>query len=83
MNPAVRIEREAAKALLHLAEHYGLTPVARVRLGLSELKRKGLQAELAAKYTGRRRRTTKTKTPRRRPVTVRAQRRSGRAARKR
>jgi P27 family predicted phage terminase small subunit len=49
-HPAVTIERDASLALLRMAEHYGLTPVARVRLGLSELKRQGLQAELGKKY---------------------------------
>ena len=48
VNPAVKIERDASLELLRLAEHYGLTPVARVRLGLSELKRRTLQQELAS-----------------------------------
>ena len=40
------IERDAQAAFLRLAEQYGLTPLARTRLGLVALKRRSLQEEL-------------------------------------
>ena len=45
-HPAVRVEREATKLFMTMAEHYALTPIARTRLGLAELHRRSLQAEI-------------------------------------
>lgn len=46
-HPALKIEREATRTFLSLAEQYALTPVARTRLGLAELHRRSLSQELA------------------------------------
>lgn len=46
-HPAVKIEREATKLFLQLAEHYALTPVARTRLGLADVHRRTLEHELS------------------------------------
>ena len=45
-HPAVRIERDATVLYLRAAEQFGLTPVARTRLGLAELHRRSLHAEM-------------------------------------
>ena len=45
-HPAVKIEREAHGLFLKTAEHFGLTPMARTRLGLAELHRRSLHAEM-------------------------------------
>jgi P27 family predicted phage terminase small subunit len=45
-HPAVKIEREAHNLYLKTAEHFGLTPMARTRLGLAELHRRSLHAEM-------------------------------------
>jgi P27 family predicted phage terminase small subunit len=45
-HPAVKLEREATNLLLKLSEHFGLTPVARARLGLAELTRRSLASEM-------------------------------------
>jgi P27 family predicted phage terminase small subunit len=45
-HPALKIERESTRMFLQLAEHYGLTPIARTRLGLAELHRRSLKQEL-------------------------------------
>jgi P27 family predicted phage terminase small subunit len=45
-HPAMKIEREATRMFLQLAEHYALTPIARTRLGLAELHRRSLAEEL-------------------------------------
>lgn len=45
-HPALKIEREATGMFLRIAEHYGLTPVARTRLGLAELHRRSLESEM-------------------------------------
>lgn len=45
-HPAVKIERESWRMFLTLAEQYALTPVARTRLGMAELGRRTLQADL-------------------------------------
>lgn len=45
-HPALRTEREAMVAYQRIAEQYGLTPVARTRLGLAELQRLSLAQEL-------------------------------------
>lgn len=47
VHPAVRIERDAWAEARRWFEHYGLTPLARTRLGLAELQRKSLARELA------------------------------------
>jgi P27 family predicted phage terminase small subunit len=47
-HPAVRIEREATRAFLALSQEFGITPVARTRLGLAELHRRTLKAEFDA-----------------------------------
>ena len=49
-SPALKIEREATILFLRLAENFGLTPVARARLGLAEMSRRTLAAELAASF---------------------------------
>lgn len=45
-HPALKIEREATRLLLALCEQYGLTAVARTRLGLAELQRRSLSQEM-------------------------------------
>jgi P27 family predicted phage terminase small subunit len=45
-HPAVRIERDATVLYLRAAEQFGLTPMARTRLGLAELHRRSLHAEM-------------------------------------
>jgi P27 family predicted phage terminase small subunit len=45
-HPAVRVEREATVLYLRTAEQFGLTPMARTRLGLAELHRRSLHAEM-------------------------------------
>jgi P27 family predicted phage terminase small subunit len=45
-HPAVKIEREAHSLFLKTAEHYALTPIARTRLGLAEVHRRTLAAEM-------------------------------------
>jgi P27 family predicted phage terminase small subunit len=47
VSPWLRIERDSIRAFFSMAEHFGLTPVARARLGLAELKRRTLAEELA------------------------------------
>lgn len=41
-HPALKIERNATKAFQSLSEQFGITPVARVRLGKAELERQSL-----------------------------------------
>lgn len=45
-HPAVKIEREAHGLFLKTAEQFGLTPMARTRLGLAELHRRSLHNEM-------------------------------------
>jgi P27 family predicted phage terminase small subunit len=45
-HPAMKIERDATQLFLKIAEHYALTPIARTRLGLAELHRRSLAAEM-------------------------------------
>lgn len=45
-HPAIRIEREAHASYLKTAEQFGLTPMARTRLGLAELHRRSLHNEM-------------------------------------
>jgi P27 family predicted phage terminase small subunit len=45
-HPAVKIEREAHGLYLKTAEQFGLTPMARTRLGLAELHRRSLHMEM-------------------------------------
>jgi P27 family predicted phage terminase small subunit len=45
-HPAVKLEREATRLFLQLAEHYALTPIARTRLGLAEITRRSLLQEM-------------------------------------
>lgn len=45
-HPGVKIEREAGAAFLRMAVEFGLTPSGRIRLGLAELTRRTLAAEL-------------------------------------
>jgi P27 family predicted phage terminase small subunit len=47
-HPSLRTEREATMLFLRYAEQFGLTPAARARLGLAELKRRTLKAEFDA-----------------------------------
>jgi P27 family predicted phage terminase small subunit len=48
-HPAVGIERASVALFLRYAEQYGLTPSARTRLGLTELKRRAVSEEMAAR----------------------------------
>lgn len=45
-HPAVRVERDAHRLYLSAAEQFGLTPMARTRLGLAELHRRSLHSEM-------------------------------------
>jgi P27 family predicted phage terminase small subunit len=45
-HPALKIEREAHGLFLKTAEQFGLTPMARTRLGLAELHRRSLHGEM-------------------------------------
>lgn len=47
-HPSLRTEREATRLFLTFAEHFALTPVARTRLGLAELHRRTLKAEMSS-----------------------------------
>ena len=47
-SPAVKVEREAHMVFLRTAEHFALTPVARARLGLAEVHRRSLEAEMSS-----------------------------------
>lgn len=51
-HPAVKIERQATGMFMKIAEHYALTPIARTRLGLADLHRKSLAAELDRQLGG-------------------------------
>jgi P27 family predicted phage terminase small subunit len=46
-HPAVAQERDATLLYLRLAQEFGLTPLARGRLGLTALRGRSLQAEIA------------------------------------
>ena len=45
-HPAVKIERESHRLYISAAEQFGLTPMARTRLGLAELHRRSLHNEM-------------------------------------
>jgi P27 family predicted phage terminase small subunit len=45
-HPAIKIEREAHGLYIKTAEQFGLTPMARTRLGLAELHRRSLHSEM-------------------------------------
>lgn len=45
-HPGLAIEREATRLFMSIAEQFGLTPVARSRLGLAEVHRRSLESEL-------------------------------------
>jgi P27 family predicted phage terminase small subunit len=47
-HPSLRTERENFRQFLTFAEHYALTPVARTRLGMAELNRRTLSAEMSS-----------------------------------
>jgi P27 family predicted phage terminase small subunit len=51
-HPAVRVERNATILYLRAAEQFGLTPMARTRLGLAELHRRSLHAEMGRALDG-------------------------------
>lgn len=51
-NPAIRIERDAATVYMRIAEHFGVTPIARSRLGLAEVHRRSLEAEMSGALAG-------------------------------
>lgn len=59
-HPAVAIERNAAAMFFRYAESYGLTPTARTRLGLTELKRRTMADELSDRI-GRSPRSSRTR----------------------
>jgi P27 family predicted phage terminase small subunit len=46
LNPAARVERDMASQHLKFAEQFGLTPLARARLGLAEVHRRSLEKEM-------------------------------------
>lgn len=48
-HPALAVERQAHSMFLRFAEHYGLTAVARARIGLVNQKRRTLASDMAAK----------------------------------
>ena len=48
----MKIEREAHGLYLKTAEQFGLTPMARTRLGLAELHRRSLHAEMTEALGG-------------------------------
>jgi hypothetical protein len=50
--PWMKTEREAHALFLKTAEHFGLDPVGRVRLGLAELHRRSLQTEMQSVLGG-------------------------------
>lgn len=45
-HPALKIYREETAAFYRMAENWGLTPLARTRLGLAEVHRRSLEAEM-------------------------------------
>jgi hypothetical protein len=45
-NPAIKVEKDAAATFLRLAEQYGLTLAARLRLGLMQLAGESMLASL-------------------------------------
>jgi P27 family predicted phage terminase small subunit len=47
-HPSLRTERESFRQFFTMAEHFALTPVARTRLGLAELHRRTLKAEMTS-----------------------------------
>ena len=51
-HPAIRIERDAATLYMRTAEHFGVTPIARSRLGLAEIHRRSLEAEMTSALAG-------------------------------
>ena len=51
-HPAVKIERNSIKLFLTAAEQYGIGPVARTRLGLADLNRRSMAAELERQLEG-------------------------------
>ena len=51
-HPAVAIEQKATAQFFKMLEHYGMTPVARTRLGLADLHAKSMQAELEHRLSG-------------------------------
>lgn len=51
VSPWIRIERDAWNTVAKVAEHFGLTPLARTRLGLAVLQGRSLQAELSERLS--------------------------------
>lgn len=51
-NPLIRVQKEAAATMLRYAETLGLTPAARVRLGLMEVTGMSLLASLNQSIDG-------------------------------
>lgn len=49
VNPMLRVEKDASATYLRLAETLGLTPVARLRLGVTHLAGQSMLAELHAR----------------------------------
>lgn len=45
-HPAVKIERDSWRAFLNFAEQFGITPIARTRLGLAEVARRSMKHDL-------------------------------------
>lgn len=53
INPAIRVQKDAAATMLRYAESLGLTPAARIRLGLMEITGMSLLSTLNASLDGK------------------------------
>ena len=49
IHPAMRVFQDSSAGYLRYAQHFGLTPSARVKLGLNDAARRTLQADLEDK----------------------------------
>ena len=54
INPAIKVQKDAAATMLRMAETLGLTPAARIRLGLMEITGMSLLSTLNASLDGSR-----------------------------
>jgi P27 family predicted phage terminase small subunit len=48
LHPAVRTEQAASKVYFQMSEAFGLSPMARTRLGMAELKRRSMAQDMAS-----------------------------------
>ena len=53
INPAIKVQKDAAATMLRYAETLGLTPAARIRLGLMEITGMSLLSTLNASIDGK------------------------------